>query len=126
MHVNGGSYLGRTESKSGMKACQFLVICHAGNDPKLPVMGITGSDSTGNDQQHNRNALVLDINRIYLSDNVCVLGKKKSKIFFKNAYKCKQLFIQNKIEFRHEGMLTSYYLSCQKQLEIAGYVPNRN
>ena len=57
--VNGGSYLGRTEPNSGIKACRFPVISHAGNDRKLPVMSVTGTDLTGNDCQGNRNALLL-------------------------------------------------------------------
>ena len=57
LHVNGGSYLGRTEPNSGMKACRFPVICHAGNNWKLLVMSITGTEPTGNDYPENRNAL---------------------------------------------------------------------
>ena len=54
-HVNGNS-IGRTESNSGMKACRFPVICHAGNNRKLPVMSVTGTDSTGNEYPGTRNA----------------------------------------------------------------------
>ena len=57
MHLNGDSYSGRTESNSGMKACQFPIICHAGNYRKLPVMSVTETNATGNDCQGTWNAL---------------------------------------------------------------------
>ena len=60
-HVYEGSYLGRTEPNSGMEACRFPVICHAGNDQKLPVMSLTRAESTRNHDHMTRNALLVCI-----------------------------------------------------------------
>ena len=70
MHVNGGSYLGRTEPNSGMKACRFPVICHAGNNRKLPVMSVTGTGPTGNEYPDNRNALLATKKKRQMSPNL--------------------------------------------------------